>query len=177
MNRGPTWIDTDHWLCSNHMRSVRLPAAVSRCYYATCQTPRPERKIRTARRVSTLTGPNTREALSHNPSARALAQTRPAITPSASTPAFPKSGAGAETEAMPPITTQHRPPARPMSVSALLDSTLRVLEQPKSEDTRKTGQCAWEGCSSAVKPRSKYCSRDCSNKNARARYKSRRVLH
>ncbi|MCA9567656.1 MAG: hypothetical protein KC656_07430 [Myxococcales bacterium] len=33
--------------------------------------------------------------------------------------------------------------------------------------------CAWDGCSKAARPGSKYCSRACSNRNARARYKKR----
>lgn len=34
--------------------------------------------------------------------------------------------------------------------------------------------CAWDGCSNPRRPRSKYCSRQCSNKNARSRHKKRR---
>ena len=34
-------------------------------------------------------------------------------------------------------------------------------------------QCAWPGCEKIRRPNSKYCSRACSNKNARARHKSR----
>jgi len=33
--------------------------------------------------------------------------------------------------------------------------------------------CAWHDCQEPARPRSKYCSRNCSNKNARARHKSR----
>ena len=33
--------------------------------------------------------------------------------------------------------------------------------------------CAWPGCGKPSRPNSKYCSRACSNKNARARHKAR----
>lgn len=34
--------------------------------------------------------------------------------------------------------------------------------------------CQWHGCTKTVRPGSKYCSRACSNKNARSRYKQRK---
>src|SRR5262245_38046768 len=34
--------------------------------------------------------------------------------------------------------------------------------------------CNWHGCSKLARPGSKYCSRACSNKNARSRYKQRK---
>lgn len=34
--------------------------------------------------------------------------------------------------------------------------------------------CAWPGCGKIARPRSKYCSRNCSNKNARARHAKRK---
>ncbi|MED5373191.1 MAG: hypothetical protein VX899_19390 [Myxococcota bacterium] len=34
-------------------------------------------------------------------------------------------------------------------------------------------KCAWESCRKGRRPRSKYCSRNCSNKNARARHAKR----
>jgi RES domain-containing protein len=34
--------------------------------------------------------------------------------------------------------------------------------------------CAWEQCSEPSRTNSKYCSRDCSNKNARKRYAVRK---
>lgn len=34
--------------------------------------------------------------------------------------------------------------------------------------------CGWAGCTNPPRPNSKYCSRDCSNKNARLRYKKRK---
>lgn len=42
-------------------------------------------------------------------------------------------------------------------------------EHHVSEDER----CEWQGCTNVRRPNSKYCSRACSNKNARQRYKKR----
>lgn len=44
------------------------------------------------------------------------------------------------------------------------------------DDTSGDGDiCGWHPCSNAPRPNSKYCSRDCSNKNARWRYKQRKA--
>jgi len=39
---------------------------------------------------------------------------------------------------------------------------------------RFVGRCAWKSCNRPVRGRSKYCSRNCSNKNARSRYLARK---
>jgi hypothetical protein len=38
------------------------------------------------------------------------------------------------------------------------------------------GTCAWHDCMAEARETSIYCSRDCSNKNARARYQARKSL-
>ena len=35
--------------------------------------------------------------------------------------------------------------------------------------------CAWKGCLNTPTSKSKYCSRQCSNKNARKRYNERKI--
>ncbi len=53
----------------------------------------------------------------------------------------------------------------------------RVAKQPASEGESKsdsTDSCEWKDCANPPRPNSKYCSRDCSNKNARSRYKGRK---
>ena len=46
-----------------------------------------------------------------------------------------------------------------------------VMKVPEPVSTT----CAWESCENEPRKNSKYCSRNCSNKNARARYKSRKA--
>ena len=43
----------------------------------------------------------------------------------------------------------------------------------ESDDASSEKECAWRECKKAARPRSKYCSRNCSNKNARSRYSRR----
>lgn len=44
-------------------------------------------------------------------------------------------------------------------------------DQPLPEGTE---MCSWDGCGKPARPRSKYCSRNCSNKNARSRHAKRK---
>jgi hypothetical protein len=53
-------------------------------------------------------------------------------------------------------------PAPPVKLSIVLNTETVPIEE---------GICALSSCEKDSRPKSKYCSRDCSNKNARARYK------
>ena len=63
-----------------------------------------------------------------------------------------------------------RPPGMPVE--------LRVVPQPvrEPEEVVESDECALEGCSSKRRSNSKYCSRNCSNKNARKRYIKRKSV-
>ncbi len=81
----------------------------------------------------------------------------------------------AEAAAAPP------PPTRPApSKAASTDEVDENWEEPSNdESTPDTGggdldSCEWHICNNPPRPNSKYCSRDCSNKNARLRYKKRK---
>lgn len=53
----------------------------------------------------------------------------------------------------------------------------RSANQPESEGSGVAAgstSCEWKDCENPARPNSKYCSRDCSNKNARSRYKRRK---
>ena len=43
-----------------------------------------------------------------------------------------------------------------------------------AETSEVRAKCAWVGCVKSAAPNSKYCSRNCSNKNARARHRAGR---
>ena len=45
---------------------------------------------------------------------------------------------------------------------------------PAAATADEAGSCGWKDCGNPPRPNSKYCSRDCSNKNARHRYKRRK---
>ena len=46
-----------------------------------------------------------------------------------------------------------------------------VVEVPAASTTPK---CEWHSCAKPARAGSKYCSRECSNRNARARYRARK---
>jgi hypothetical protein len=55
----------------------------------------------------------------------------------------------------------------------------RIRERSRREDPEHYGpdsSCSWSTCTNDRRKGSKYCSRDCSNKNARSRFKTRHAL-
>lgn len=48
-----------------------------------------------------------------------------------------------------------------------------VAAEPSATPAQGDAQCAWPSCDKQRRSNSKYCSRACSNKNARARHKTR----
>ena len=61
---------------------------------------------------------------------------------------------------------------RPALEAALIEE---APEKKASFKATPSLMCAWRECENETRPKSKYCSRDCSNKNARWRYKSRKA--
>jgi len=66
------------------------------------------------------------------------------------------------------------------SAQAASENPAAITEGPhKTEASAETRLaagdhgCTWPGCDKPARPNSKYCSRACSNKNARARHKAR----
>ena len=64
---------------------------------------------------------------------------------------------------------------RPPRSKRLRKSELRdaVRESATPRTVPDVDQCTWKSCQKPARPRSKYCSRECSNKNARARYSAK----
>jgi hypothetical protein len=61
-----------------------------------------------------------------------------------------------------------KPKAKPKTVKKIKPSFTSV-----SETGKVRSKCAWRECVKTAAVNSKYCSRNCSNKNARARHKVR----
>ncbi len=61
------------------------------------------------------------------------------------------------------------PPRAPVSNT----QPATAAEAAAQNDEMGVGHCEWEGCVNTVRAGSKYCSRECSNKNARWRHKNR----
>jgi len=51
---------------------------------------------------------------------------------------------------------------------------LRTQVEEHIHEETDGARCSWAGCGNPPRPNSKYCSRECSNKNARQRYKKRK---
>ena len=49
-----------------------------------------------------------------------------------------------------------------------------VAPEPVAAPSPSVPECEWHSCSKPVRVGSKYCSRECSNRNARARYRARK---
>ena len=66
--------------------------------------------------------------------------------------------------------------AKKAAEEARKEAARREAERKRREAlvmVRTRPVCAWDPCSEPSRPNSKYCSRNCSNKNARARHKAR----
>jgi len=88
-----------------------------------------------------------------------LDELRLTVPASASTPTpVPKP----EPPAPAPVPVEEAPPPEP------------VVEEPAPAAASEDGpMCTWHECDKPARPRSKYCSRNCSNKNARWRHAQR----
>ena len=64
---------------------------------------------------------------------------------------------------------------RPEVLGVVIDLPIKVEKDKEFlTQSRDIFYCAWEGCRNPPRNKSKYCSRDCSNKNARKRYAERK---
>jgi hypothetical protein len=65
------------------------------------------------------------------------------------------------------------PEAAPAKAAAPKKAKPKKAAKPAAEAAAGTDPCAWPGCENPRRKNSKYCSRACSNKNARHRHKLR----
>lgn len=152
MRHRPThtyWKDHEHWYCGRHLPASPLPWSIEKCWL--CPNKRPSLKDRPAPEegVSPVVH---KPRLAARPRARVV--TKPIVTTTsapAPTPAPAAKPAAAATKATKAVA--------PKLTAAAAESGTPI--------------CAWSECCEPARPRSKYCSRNCSNKNARARHKTR----
>lgn len=133
------WINEDYWACTAHMRTVRLPAGTSRCWYAGCDSARP---------TDPAEEPESRTAYEARHKQR-----------------LERGERSLHSDALAPEQILER--ARQMEDEA------RRPQVDETEVVPDVAQCQWHACEESARPDSKYCSRKCSNKNARARYLKR----
>ena len=95
-----SWETAEFWVCRQHMRGVRLPAAATECYYRACDSERPDMALR----------------------------------------------------------PEPEPEPEPLELLRPQGITM----------------CDWHSCHEPARAGSKYCSRRCSNRNARQRHRKRK---
>ena len=150
--RGPYWKNETTWICPNHLPSVKIPANVECCFYVNCTSKRPER-LSAEELQTTMAAATPRPARQPSRSSVTSTRTTPRKTKKASRTVNP-----APTATPAPATPTDEP-----IFNAVGQKLCAWFKCDKSED----------GGRSVTRSRSKYCSRDCSNRNARWRHKNR----
>ena len=148
------WRDHDHWFCGRHLPASPLPSSLEKCWL--CSNKRPPIKDRPPpdENAKPLLSQPRRRVM--KPRARVVP--KPTVADLVGN-AAPESGP-------PPTAPKPAPKTSSKSVAKPAASSLMVTDG-------STRICAWADCNEPARPRSKSCSRNCSNKNARARHKSR----
>jgi hypothetical protein len=170
------WKDYGHWSCGRHLPSLVLPATIDRCWLCPNKRPAmdtrppmpegfeelqakpkaPTKKGKAPRRTSALRKTSELDAMLTGglpPPENAVIEARPAA---------PRRAAARAT------TTPSTPAEKAAS-----KKTAATSAQPGTDAEGHV--CVWQDCEQIARPRSKYCSRNCSNKNARSRHKARDV--
>jgi hypothetical protein len=106
---------------------------------------------------------NTWACMQHVPAARIPANGEKCWFCKAQRPALP------EGQKLPPRMKFSDAPARP------LPKKVKPSFTSVAETSTVPSKCAWHECVKTAAANSKYCSRNCSNKNARARHKAAKV--
>ena len=160
-----TWLDHDHWSCGRHLPAQVLPATIERCWL--CPNKRPSMECRPAASDSGATkkvrDPGKRKARRPAKPKMIVARRQGSSATDALAGAVaspPPSKAGTPKKA---VKTAARKPVAKKAAPKIAPSANAGCEI-----------CAWADCQQPARPRSKYCSRNCSNKNARARHKARK---
>ena len=146
MSANTAWESSSHWLCLNHTPAVRLPIAANGCWMAGCDCDRPAEPDEFPVRMR--------------------------AQPPAPKRIFPKARPTVRAK------TKTTPVRKSKGLIALDDLPAFIVEQLAKEASATTHDgagegCALDGCGETTRPGSKYCSRTCSNRNARRRYKKK----
>ena len=161
------WKEYEHWSCGRHLPALVLPANIEQCWL--CSNKRPPMNERPP--MPEGFQENKPKTKAKNAPKRMVPRRRPSeldamLTGSVAT------DLDATIEPKPARRTTTR--VAPASAPATGETTPKPAAKVALKPTAGTYPiCAWEGCDEPARPRSKYCSRNCSNKNARARHKAR----
>lgn len=123
--------------------------------------------------------------------AKQAPEPEPVVATAEPTPAPPAASkppeAAVEKVTDPSLTVAPKPPRVHAEAAPAAEAAPKVEAKPKTKPKAKAKpaaepapaadgsiECAWKSCVKPARPNSKYCSRNCSNKNARARHAARK---
>ena len=164
----PYWKDSKFWICPKHLPSVSIPGHIKKCWYAGCTSVRPEKELDPFANfnIASVTG-NTSFAQSSQKSSQRKSTTKATKTVAKNT----KKGT---------VTSKAVETLQKEETKKIKKSTARTKESKVLTTERNPTLCAWFKCDkdngkpAKARNQSKYCSRDCSNRNARYRMKQRK---
>ena len=164
----PYWKDSKFWICPKHLPSVSIPGHIKKCWYAGCTSVRPEKELDPFANfnIASVTG-NTSFAKSSQKSSRRKSTTKATKTVAKNTEKGTVTSKAVET-------------LQKEEMKKIKKSTARTKESNALTTERNPTLCAWFKCDkdngkpAKARNQSKYCSRDCSNRNARYRMKQRK---
>ena len=164
----PYWKNTKFWVCPRHLPSVNIPGHIDKCWYAGCLSVRPEKEVDPFADFDAAT----LKKISKNPSKRKVHST------TAKSKTKNKTASSVTSQRKKAVSTPAKTQtSSPKKTQSKKSNTTKIVTRSVEENTVL---CAWFKCDkdngSPAKARnqSKYCSRDCSNRNARYRMKQRK---
>ena len=166
----PYWKDSKFWICPKHLPSVSIPGHIKKCWYAGCGSIRPEKELDPFAHFMGNIPLSTPKRSSKSTSSKKKVSS-PKKTRSKKTSIKSDSS-----ERIQPKKTKVKAPLKIQSDKKQDSKTNSSSSIPIEQDSNL---CAWFKCDkdngerSKARNQSKYCSRDCSNRNARFRMKQR----
>ena len=163
------WKEYEHWACGRHLPALVLPAGIEQCWL--CSNKRPPMADRPPMPEGYEPNkPRTKKA--NNPPKRSVPRRKPSELDAMLTGSV-AANLDQEIEPKPSLRSVGVPAAKPAPVANAPAKPAAAASKVAPTLLSGGTKCAWPDCQEHARPRSKYCSRNCSNKNARARHKSR----
>jgi hypothetical protein len=167
----PYWKDSKFWICPKHLPSVSIPGHIKKCWYAGCTSVRPEKELDPFANfnIASVTGDPAFTKGSQKSSQKKSSSSNTKKTGAKNTKKFTTKSDVAQASKDPPKETKK-----------YKKSVVKTKESKTLTTERNPTLCAWFKCDkdngkpAKARNQSKYCSRDCSNRNARFRMKQRK---
>jgi len=167
------WKDYGHWSCGRHLPALILPATIDQCWL--CPNKRPSMDARPPKPEGfeeTAAKPKSKAKKSSNLRRTGARRKTSELDAMLTGGLAPSQGSVVEARPAAPKKASSRTSSG-TSASAKKAATGKTAKTTTAGEATAQTICAWRECEEIARPRSKYCSRNCSNKNARSRHKAR----